>query len=51
MALHQKDESKLIEVAKQGRQQLEQLWAKEREDAQGRKLRTGWSAEPGENSP
>lgn len=51
MAPHQKDEAKLIVVAKQGRQQLEQLWAREREDAQGRKQRTGWSAEPGENSP
>jgi len=56
MALHQKDEAKLIAVAKQGRQQLEQLWAKEREEAQARKQRTGWSSEaaepkPGENRP
>jgi glutathione-regulated potassium-efflux system ancillary protein KefC len=45
MALHSKDEAKLIAVAKQGRQQLEQLWAKEREDAQARKRRTGWSVD------
>ncbi len=56
MAVHQKDEAKLIAVAKQGRQQLERLWAKEREDAQARKQRTGWSGQidepkPGENRP
>jgi len=56
MTLHHKDEAKLIAVAKQGRQQLEQLWAKEREEAQARKQRTGWSAageatQPGENRP
>ncbi|MCR5883425.1 glutathione-regulated potassium-efflux system protein KefC [Rhizobacter sp. J219] len=53
MRLHQENEDQLIAVAKQGRQQLEQLWAKEREEAQARKLRTGsWSPEasstPGE---
>ena len=46
MALHRQDEAQLIAVAKQGRQQLEQLWAKEREEAQARRRRTGWSAEP-----
>ncbi len=56
MTLHSKDEAKLIAVAKQGRQQLEQLWAKEREEAQARKQRTGWSGagevtQPGENRP
>jgi glutathione-regulated potassium-efflux system ancillary protein KefC len=45
MRLHREDEDQLIAVAKQGRQQLEQLWAKEREEAQARKLRTGWSAD------
>ena len=44
MALHRTDEAKLIAVAKQGRQQLEQLWAKEREEAQARKQRTGWTS-------
>lgn len=53
MRLHREDEDQLIAVAKQGRQQLEQLWAREREEAQARKLRTGsWSPEasstPGE---
>jgi glutathione-regulated potassium-efflux system ancillary protein KefC len=53
MRLHREDEAQLIAVAKQGRQQLEQLWAKEREEAQSRKLRTGgWSPDapgsPGE---
>jgi glutathione-regulated potassium-efflux system ancillary protein KefC len=42
MAPHQKDEDKLIAVAKQGRQQLEQLWAKEREEAAHRQQRVGW---------
>jgi glutathione-regulated potassium-efflux system ancillary protein KefC len=56
MTLHHKDEAKLIAVAKQGRQQLEQLWAKEREEAQARKQRTGWSSaveqvQPRENRP
>ncbi len=56
MALHQKDEAQLIAVAKQGRQQLEQLWAKEREDSQARKQRAGWSsngedAQASENRP
>ena len=51
MALHQKDEAKLIAVAKQGRQQLEQLWAKERDDAQARKQRTGWSTQVDESTP
>lgn len=53
MRLHRENEDQLIAVAKQGRQQLEQLWAKEREEAQSRKLRTGsWSPDasstPGE---
>jgi glutathione-regulated potassium-efflux system ancillary protein KefC len=32
MAPHQRDEKKLISLAKQGRQQLEEMWARERED-------------------
>lgn len=54
MRLHRENEDQLIAVAKQGRQQLEQLWAKEREEAQARKLRTGWSPDasgaPGEGT-
>lgn len=45
MNLHRQDEDQLIAVAKQGRQQLEALWAKEREEARERRQRTGWSAE------
>ncbi len=47
MALHRKDEAKLIAVAKQGRQQLEQLWAKERDEAQQRRQRADWSHRDG----
>ena len=47
MAPHQGDEKKLISVAKQGRQQLDELWSRERE--QRRELRArrgaGWSAD------
>ncbi|WOB07177.1 glutathione-regulated potassium-efflux system protein KefC [Piscinibacter gummiphilus] len=52
MRLHQENEDQLIAVAKQGRQQLEQLWAKEREEAQTRKRTGSWnpdaSTTPGE---
>jgi len=37
MAQHRNDQGKLIAVAKQGRQQLEQMWARERDDAEARK--------------
>ena len=43
MAPHRKDEAKLIAAAKQGRQQLEELFALEREQAQKRQARGGWS--------
>jgi glutathione-regulated potassium-efflux system ancillary protein KefC len=43
MAPHRKDEAKLIAAAKQGRQQLEELFALEREQAQRRQERAGWS--------
>ena len=43
MAPHRKDEAKLIAAAKQGRQQLEELFALEREQAQKRQERSGWS--------
>ena len=35
MAPHFKDEAQLIAIAKQGRQQLEELWARERQQARG----------------
>ncbi|MGY4830095.1 glutathione-regulated potassium-efflux system protein KefC [Sphaerotilaceae bacterium SBD11-9] len=50
MNLHRQDEAKLIAVAKQGRIQLEQLWAKERADAQTRTRRAGWSVEAEQNA-
>ncbi|MBC7716152.1 MAG: glutathione-regulated potassium-efflux system protein KefC [Pseudorhodobacter sp.] len=40
-----KDEDKLIAAAKQGRQQLEELFAQERGDAAQRKVKAGWSGE------
>jgi glutathione-regulated potassium-efflux system ancillary protein KefC len=42
MAPHRGDEAKLIAVAKQGRQQLEAMFAQEREEAQKRQRRIGW---------
>jgi glutathione-regulated potassium-efflux system ancillary protein KefC len=41
MARHFKDEAKLIAISKRGRQQLEELWAKERADARSRR-REDW---------
>ncbi len=43
MAPHRKDEAKLIAVAKRGRQQLETLFAQERDEAAKRQSRVGWS--------
>ncbi|MES2991485.1 MAG: glutathione-regulated potassium-efflux system protein KefC [Pseudomonadota bacterium] len=45
MGPHRKDEAKLIAVAKQGRQQLEELFAQERDDAAKRQARVGWNDE------
>jgi len=42
MAPHLGDEQKLIALAKQGRQQLEQMWAQERAEQAGRRNRQGW---------
>ena len=44
MAPHRKDEARLIAVAKQGRQQLEELFAIERQQAAERQVRAGWSS-------
>jgi len=44
-APHLKDEAKLIAVAKQARQQLEELFAQERDEAQKRQALAGWSRE------
>jgi glutathione-regulated potassium-efflux system ancillary protein KefC len=48
LAPHRKDEARLIAAAKQGRQQLEELFAIERQQAEERQARAGWSgtAEP-----
>ena len=47
MAPHQSDEKQLIAVAKQGRQQLEALWSREREEQQQATDRRtgGWAAD------
>jgi glutathione-regulated potassium-efflux system ancillary protein KefC len=50
MAPHLGDEQKLITVAKQGRQQLEQMWAQERQAATVQRLRQGWAAPADEPS-
>jgi glutathione-regulated potassium-efflux system ancillary protein KefC len=42
MAPHLGDQQKLIALAKAGRQQLETLWAREREDAAAQRHRHGW---------
>ena len=48
IAPHRQDEARLIAAAKQGRQQLEELFAIERQQAAERQSRAGWSgsAEP-----
>ena len=43
LAPHRKDEARLIAAAKQGRQQLEELFAIERQQAAERQSRAGWS--------
>jgi glutathione-regulated potassium-efflux system ancillary protein KefC len=42
MAPHLGDEQKLIALAKQGRQQLETMWAQERQQQTARRNRQGW---------
>ena len=42
MAPHLGDEQKLIAVSKQGRQQLESMWAQERDQQAERRNRRGW---------
>jgi glutathione-regulated potassium-efflux system ancillary protein KefC len=50
LAPHRKDQAKLIAAAKQGRQQLEELFAQERKEAGERRARAGWS-HPADPSP
>jgi glutathione-regulated potassium-efflux system ancillary protein KefC len=42
-APHRRDEARLIAAARQGRQQLEELFALERKQAEERQSRAGWS--------
>ena len=45
LAPHQGDPKKLIAMAKQGRAQLEQMWAQEREQRAAQRNRQGWSGQ------
>ena len=45
MLPHVKDEARFVAMAKAGRQQLEELFAQERKNA-NRNRREGWSGEP-----
>ena len=47
MAPHLGDEQKLIALSKQGRRQLETMWAQERADQVDRRNRQGWQADDG----
>jgi glutathione-regulated potassium-efflux system ancillary protein KefC len=51
MLPHLGDEQKLIAVAKQGRQQLETMWAQERAEQTARRNRQGWHAEGADVAP
>lgn len=51
MAPHRKDADKLLAAAKLGRQQLEEQFAQEREQAAKRQLRGGWSGDETRESP
>ena len=46
LAPHRKDETRLIAAAKQGRRQLEEMFALDRQQAAERRARAGWSADP-----
>ncbi|MFT3956643.1 MAG: glutathione-regulated potassium-efflux system protein KefC [Piscinibacter sp.] len=48
MRQHFGDEAKLIAIAKQGRQQLEEQFARERAEARERHARAGWTEQDGE---
>jgi glutathione-regulated potassium-efflux system ancillary protein KefC len=50
MAPHRQDEALLVAAAKQGRRQLEELFALEREQARRRRERAGWSDDGSEAS-
>jgi glutathione-regulated potassium-efflux system ancillary protein KefC len=44
MAPHRKDEKRLIAISKEGRQQLEELWGRERADRESLHAGRGWHA-------
>lgn len=44
MAEHRQDQGKLIAIARQGRQQFEQQWAREREEGRKRLRRADWDS-------
>jgi len=46
LAPHRQDEARLIAAAKQGRRQLEELFAQEREEARRKQLGSAWGAQP-----
>jgi glutathione-regulated potassium-efflux system ancillary protein KefC len=47
MAPHHRDEAKLISMVKQGRQQLDELWSRERAERREQATRRGWSGAGG----
>ncbi len=51
MAPHIADESRLIAMARQGRQQLEATWARERAEQRQRPARAGWATAPSAAAP
>ena len=50
MAPHFNDEKQLIAISKQGRQQLEDMWAAERRDADAQRQASGWHAPTGDTT-
>ncbi len=51
LAPHMADQKRIISMSKQGRQQLEETWAREREQAAQQHARRGWQAPPPDGNP
>ncbi|MBU6258879.1 MAG: glutathione-regulated potassium-efflux system protein KefC [Burkholderiales bacterium] len=51
MAPHLGDEKKLISVARRGREELEELWARERAERREARQHAGWQGEEGASDP
>lgn len=49
MAPHFQDQGRLMAMAKEGRRQLEELWAKERAENAAARARSGWQAQAGDD--